>query len=700
MMGRNGLHKKVLLLTCFCIVSGPGYSQKTIINVENSKNALMQNVGLNEVTITGGFWKDRQEVNRNVSLEILWERATNDEYGYSLKNFKIAAGLKQGEHQGVPWQDAWLYKWIETASYEYASSGDKSLLKRMDEVIPIIAKAQEEDGYIATQVTAGQFPKRWIRPDNHELYNMGHLLAAAAVHYRVTGKTDLLDVANKAAAFCLKQFQEHPGIMWEYPLNPSIIMGAVELYRATGNQVGLDLAKHIVDLRGSTYKGNDKEPNWGRPVWGPIENYQGGRDLYQNFIPLRQENEVVGHAVFFTYLFAGATDVYLETGDKTILDALERLWEDLTEKKMYVTGGVSPVHKGPVTRSFIEGERQVCRWEPIHEGVTTPYDLPNATAYNETCGMVGNMMWNWRMLQATGDARYAEIMELSWYNSILAGVQLDGSKWSYTNPLRWQGEEHELWGHDYHQRHVPGIRHICCPTNVMRNVAAYQGYLYSVSENTLWVHHYAEAEADLKRLGLKLKMETDYPWIGKIKFTIEDAPQKETISFNLRIPSWTASASVTLNGNAAADKAVPGEYTTVERVWKKGDVIELDLEMKTLLLAGNYRTEHIRNQVAVKRGPVVYCLESNDVKGDVDLEDITIDVHADITPEYRPGFLGGVTVLKTTAKAVHAPGGSIVGQYHNVAGQTTEPVNIELIPYYSWNNRKEPKMSVWLPITR
>ena len=673
-------------------------AERPLIDLSKSPHALMQNVGLDEVTITGGFWKERQDINRNVSLELLWDHATSDEYGYSKSNFLIAAGMKQGQHQGVAWQDAWMYKWIETASYLYASTGDAELLERIDSIVPIITAAQEDDGYIATQVTAGSFKSRWIRPDNHELYNMGHLLTAAAVHYRMTGKTNLLEVANKAAAFCLKQFREHPDVMWEYPLNPSIIMGAVELYRATGDRAGLELARHIVDLRGSTYPENPNPPNWGRPEWGPIENYKGGRDLYQNFIPLRKEKEVLGHAVFFTYLYAGATDVYLETGDASLMEALDRLWEDLTGRKMYITGGVSPVHKGPVTRSFEEGRRQVLRWEPIHEGIAAPFDLPNTTAYNETCGMVGNMMWNWRMLQATGDAKYAEIMELSWYNSILSGVQLDGSKWSYTNPLRWHGEEHELWSHDYHERHVPGIRHICCPTNVLRNIAAYQGYLYSVSDDTLWVHHFAESEANLQKLGLEFRVETHYPWDGGIRMTIEDAPQ-DALAIRIRVPEWAKSATLLTNGKPARMTPVPGKYVQMKRKWKKGDSIVLELDMQTHLLAGNPRSEHIRNQVAVKRGPVVYCLESNDVKGSVDFERIALDPGAEFTSEYRPDLLGGVTVIKTTAKANENPSDTVIGQYYDIAGQAFKPVDVELIPYYSWNNRKEPRMSVWLPVS-
>lgn len=681
-----------------CLVGVACRADKSLIKIDGSPYAKMQNVGLDEVKITGGFWKQRQEVNRKVSFELLWQLATDEEKGYPLNNFKVAAGIKAGRHQGVAWEDAWLYKWIETASYIYASTGDREVLGRIGSVIPTIAAAQEDDGYIATQVSAGKYKERWLSPHNHELYNMGHLLTAAAVHYRMTGQTDLLDVGNKAAAFCLKQFKEHPDVMWEYPYNPSIIMGAVELYRATGNRDALELAIHVVDLRGASYQGTAEKPDWGRPGWG-MKNYKGGTDNYQNYIPLRKETEVIGHAVFFTYLYAGATDVYLETGDRSLLEALERLWGDLTGKKMYVTGGVSPVHKSPVTRNFYGDQRKVYVGDTVNEGVVAPFDLPNATAYNETCGTVGNMMWNWRMLQATGNPCYADIMELSWYNSMLAGMEVDGDHWSYTNPLRWHGAKHELWSHDFHRRHVPGLEHICCPTNLSRNLAAYHAYLFSVSKGTLWVHHFADCEAALEKLGLKLKMTTDYPWDGKITFSIDDAPE-EAVAFKLRIPAWTGKVSLRFNGKKEDVKAEPGTYAEISRVWEKGDVLELNLEMSVRLLVGNCRTEQIRNQVAVSRGPVVYCLESNDVQGDAAFEQVAIDADVDFESEYRSDLLGGVTVLKTSAKLVPKPDQPIFGQYGDIADKEATTVNVELIPYFAWNNREEPEMSVWLPITR
>lgn len=690
------MQKRLFAVLACGLVACEGMADKSLVQVDASPYAAMRDVDLDQVVLSGGFWKERQDVNRTVSLELLWRLATDEQtegMGHVLNNFKVAAGLKQGRHQGVAWQDEWMYKWIEAACYTYASTGDKTLLARIDSVVPVIAQAQEADGYIATQVSAGKFKARWLSPLNHELYNMGHLLTAGAVHYRMTGQTNLVEVANKAAAFCLKQFKAAPEVMWEYPLNPSIIMGAVELYRATGNPEALELAKHIVDLRGSTYQGTEEAPEWGRK--GGKDDYEGGSDLYQNYIPLRRETEVLGHAVFFTYLYAGAADVYLETGDKTLLEALERLWADLTGSKMYITGGVSPVHTGLVTRSFKPGERKILRGDEISEGIAAPFELPNTTAYNETCGMLGNMMWNWRMLLATGDARYAEVMELSWFNSILAGMELGGDHWSYTNPLRWNGCDHECRSHDRHKRDVPGIDRICCPLNLLRNLAAYNGYLYARSDQGVWVHHYAASDLDTRLpdgTAIKLKQETDYPWNGRIRITLDCAGQ---FAIKPRIPSWAEGASVKLNGKKL-DMALPtGSYADISRAWKKGDVLELNFPMEVNLMTGDSRIESTRGQVAVKRGPVVYCLESNDIPAGVDIANIKLPLDARWQAEYRPGLLSGVTVLATEA-VVEEAAGSGFGPYRAVGDMKSKKVRIEMIPYFAWNNRAEPEMTVWL----
>ncbi len=315
------------------------------------------------------------------------------------------------------------------------TTGLPMLSVQIDRIVDVIAKAQQPDGYIASQTTVRGWP-RFQDAHHHELYTMGHLLTAACIHHRITGKTALLDVACKTADCVYETFKGRDPKLAEFPRNPSIIMGAVELYRTTGNKKYLDMANFFIDWRGSRY-GNGRRNAWG----GPLRN---GSDLNQNWRPLRKETEVVGHAVFFTYLYAGAADAYMETGDTTLLAALDRLWTDLVTKKMYITGGVSPEHKSHPARSFEPGKLSAIAGDSIHEGISAPYELPNDTAYNETCGQIGNLMWNWRMLAITGEPRFADVMERTLYNSILSGIEVDGEGWSYTNPLRWHGAEHVL----------------------------------------------------------------------------------------------------------------------------------------------------------------------------------------------------------------------------------------------------------------
>ncbi|MFV2089726.1 MAG: glycoside hydrolase family 127 protein, partial [Pseudomonadales bacterium] len=358
-----------------------------LIKNQLSPHARVHSVNLDSVRWADGFWAKRFETAASVTLPALWDLAADPEAGHAWQNMRIAAGLEKGERRGSDWQDAWLYKWVESASYVYGVTGNAKLDTRMDEVIAVIAKAQEPDGYIATQTQIRPGLDRYESENHHELYTMGHLITAACMHHRITGKTSFLEVAKEVADHIYRTFRNRDPALANFPINPSIIMAGVELYRTTGVKDYLDMAIGFVDGRGSAY-GNGQ-----RNIWGKQKS--GASDLNQNWKPLREETEVVGHAVFFTYLFAGATDVYLETGDRTLLSALERLWLDLTEKKMFITGGVSPVHKAHPMRSFSPGTLSIIKSDSIHEGAGAPYDLPNDTAYNETCGQIGNVMWNW-----------------------------------------------------------------------------------------------------------------------------------------------------------------------------------------------------------------------------------------------------------------------------------------------------------------
>lgn len=670
-----------------------------------SPHAIMIPVPLQDVCLTEGFWAQRQAVNKQASLRDLWERANDPEAGHVVQNFEIAAGRRAGEFQGTHWQDAWLYKWIETACYVLAGDPEiefkgRKLRAVVDKMVELIAAAQEADGYIATQVSARKNFGRFEEHKYHELYTMGHMLTAASVHHRVTGKRDFLTVAEKCADFVHAFFSRNQSQYPTFPNNPSIIMGAVDLYRVTGNKIYLDLAKHFIDVRGK-YRPQRKRSEEVNAMPFHIRSWNTSEGLInnQNWVPLRESKEVLGHAVFFTYLYAGAADAFLETGEKTLWQALDRHWHDLVEKKMYVTGGVSPHHMQLPTFSFKPGVRTHLKGDFVNEGIAKPYDLPQAHGYNETCGMIGNMMWNWRMLQGSGEARFADIMELNWFNSILSGVELDGVGWSYANPLRWHAHEHEVV-HEAkyaHKRSFPGRKLICCPTNLMRNLAAYAGYLYGVGGRTLWVHHYAGSELDTVLTDgtpVKLEQEAKYPWEGKVCLHIRSSGE---FSLKLRIPYWAQGASLRINGSTV-ECAIPGEYAGLERHWKTGDSIELTLPMDVKLLISDHRMERTRGQVAVKRGPVVYCLESNDISTGVNVEDVQIPSNAKWETEFRPELLGGVTVLKTQAEAVQ-PNGRGIGAFQELGEPSIREIDIEMIPYFAWNNRQEPKMSVWLPLS-
>jgi len=670
-----------------------------------SPHAVMSPVSSGDVHLTEGFWAERQTVNNTVSLACLWQRANDPETGHVIRNFEIAAGQCEGEFQGTHWHDAWLFKWLEAACYVLADDADtrlegRRLDQRVDEMVKLIAAAQAQDGYIATQVTARKGFGRFQKHKYHELYTMGHMLTAASVHHRVTGKRNFLLVAEKCANFVYDFFSKSQAQYSTFPNNPSIIMGAVDLFRATGNKTYLALAQHFIDARGK-YRPPRKSNEEIQAMPFHIQSWNTSEGLInnQNWVPLRESKEVLGHAVFFTYLYAGAADAYLETGDQSLWDALDRHWRDLTEKKMYVTGGVSPHHMQLPSFSFKPGVRTHIRGDFVNEGVAKPYDLPQAHGYNETCGMVGNMMWNWHMLQASGAARFADIMELNWFNSILSGVEVDGIGWSYANPLRWHAHDHEVLQEVKYtsKRGIPGRKLICCPTNVLRSLSAYARYLYGVGDGVLWVHHYAGSELDTvlpDGTAVKLVQHTEYPWDGKVRFEFKSGGR---FTLKLRIPYWAQGATLKVNGKQVAC-AGPRAYAQVTREWKSGDRVALNLPMDVKLLVSDYQMEETRAQVAVKRGPVVYCIESIDLPEGVAIDEVQIHSSTQWKAEFRPDLLGGVTVLKTQAQAVQ-PMGNSIGAFRELGNPSIRESDIELIPYFAWHNRGECKMSVWLPLS-
>jgi uncharacterized protein len=654
------------------------------------KNARMHPVSMRDVKITDGFWRERMDVNTRASIPYLLELAADTTKGHVIKNFEIAAGLATGQRKGTNWQDAWLYKWIESACYALVDNPDEKLESQIDGFVEIISRAQADDGYLATQTMITSV-NRFEAPVVHEFYTMGHLITAGVVHYQVTGKTGLLQVAEKCATFLYDATKGKAEEFSEYPFNPSVIMAAVDLYRVTNNKKYLELADFLVTLRGYKYATNKS-----RPFWGP--ELEAASDQNQNFKPLRIEDEVLGHAVFFTYLYAGASDVYMETGDEELLIALERLWKDLVTTKMYVTGGIGPEHKALVSRKTGENKRDIVIGDPIHEGISGPFDLPNSTAYNETCGQVGNFMWNWRMLQITGNPKYADLMERSIYNSILSGVELDGTGWYYTNPLRWNGPEHILLNKDAHKRYDPGLSDICCPTNLTRTVASYSSYLYSVFEKTIWVHHYANSDlsTDIPGYGkIQISQTTNYPWNGEIILDISRAVKKKELVLNLRIPEWATGAKIAVNNEVF--NAENGTYFTLKRSWNKGDQIRIELPLEVKKVIADSKFEHLTNQVSIMRGPLVFCLESIDIEDNASIEGIHVPLNTEWTLLTGDGALKNMSVLEASVMHIE-PIDNSGTPYKVVDELTSRPVKIRLIPYFAWNNRDEPKMRVWLPI--
>jgi DUF1680 family protein len=659
-----------LLLATATAATEPAQENRStgaIVDTSDSPYARLRGIDLRSVRWTDGFWHDRVQLVREETIPHLYDVMQREDVGKSMHNLEIAAGLKQGEYRGNDWQDAWLYKWIEMAVVANAIDGDERLGRQIDDLVELIAKAQEPDGYIATQNSVRNRP-RFQDPHHHEWYTMGHLLTAAVLHHRLTGKDDFLNVAKKVGDFGYRMFRSQNKAMAHFPINPSIIMGAVSLYRETGDPKHLELAKMVIDIRGK---------------------YPGGTDCWQDRVPLRQEEEVVGHAVWYTYLYAGATDTYMETGDKSLLTALDRLWHNLTENKMYLHGGVCPLYRG-----FTFRNGNVWGSDEVWEAAGMNHQLPNAYGYNETCGQVGNFMWNYRMLLVTGEARFADVMEREMFNGFLGSMGQDGKGFFYVNPLRWHAHEQIRMHNSSLQRGIPGTPNIgtCCPTNFSRSLVELQGMLYSTTDEALWIHHYGANQFD--NGAIRLEQETQFPWNGSVSIRLKQIDSNQVIY--VRIPHWSRKASVLVNGQPV-DGVATGTYLRLAHPWKVGDTITLDFKMQPRLVVGNPKIEETRGQVAVMRGPVLYALEEADLPKGVAIEDVLIPSNIQLDAAYKPELLGGVTVLEGTAYSL-ASGAWEGNLYRDVQARATTEFRIRLIPYYSWANRGISKMTVWMPV--
>jgi DUF1680 family protein len=657
------------------------------------KYAVMDEVPITSVKWTGGFWGERFNVFSHTSVQSMWATWQSDQ-GKGWNNFLVAAGEKEGEHHGPPFHDGDMYKWLEAVAAVYAVDHDSELDKIMDRFISCLVKAQRADGYIHTPViiaemnrgidshavanngvvgtkvgtgSDGAFGNRL----NFETYNLGHLMTAGIAHYRATGKRTLLDAAIKATDFLCAFYDRASDELARNAICPSHYMGVTEMYRVTKNPRYLELAKKLIDIRGR------------------VEN---GTDDNQDRIPFRQQYRAMGHAVRANYLYAGVADLYLEDGEAQLKRNLDSIWTDIVHRKMYITGACGALYDGtsPDGTCYVPDSIQ-----KVHQSYGRPYQLPNSTAHNETCANIGNLLFNWRMFEATADGKYVDIVENCLYNSVLSGISLDGKRYFYTNPmrmsdalpykLRWPKERTEY------------ISCFCCPPNTLRTLCEAQDYAYSIGKNAIYVNLYGDNSlcTSVEGIGkISISQSTDYPWNGDVTLQIDEQKGKRPYELNLRIPSWCNRYEVTVNG--ARMETVPTEngYVSIRRTWQRGDRVSLRMDMQTKIIEANPLAEEIRGQVAVQRGPIVYCLESPDLAG-VSIDDIAIPVDATFSPVETS--IAGSRIMVLEGKVLDRRESSWSNTLYRQASKDKKEITVRLIPYYAWGNRGKSEMTVWMP---
>jgi DUF1680 family protein len=618
-----------------------------------------------DVAFEDSFWAPRLEKNRTVTIPHIYHQleATGRISAFDL-NFKrpLPAPVT------LIFGDADPFTWLEAASYSLAVHPDATLEAMVDQLIDKMIHAQQPEGYLNTHFIVAQPDMRWKNlRDWHELYCAGHLIEGAVAYYQATGKRKLLDAVCRYADLIDATFGEEPEKKHGYCGHPEIELALVKLYNATKNPRYLKLATYFVDERGK------------QPYYFDLEARQRGEDPNQFWaktyeycqaqVPFRQQTKVVGHAVRAMYLLSAAADLAHENDDPSLLETCERLWNNLVNKRMYLTGGIGS------TRA--------------NEGFSQDYDLPDETAYAETCATIGLILWNHRLLQFSGESKYADIIERALYNGFLSGVSLDGARFFYENPLTSTGEHHRQSWFD-----CP-----CCPPNIARMLASIGSYFYSTGDDGVWVHLYAQGSVKLKLNGhnLSLRQVTKYPWDGKVRFEIDiTKPQKFTL--HLRVPSWCEVWRLAINGNISPKIKLQSDgYVEIEREWHAGDVVDYQMAMPIRMVWAHPAVRSLHGKVAIERGPLVYCLEGVDQPG-IALDQIEVDPEAFLndkfTVKHSDDLLGGISILVGEASAVDE--NSLDGRLYRYQELPTKPIEIKAIPYYAWDNRASGEMRVWL----
>lgn len=691
--------KKVLIFSTAALlaVSTMAMAQKNgITDTGKSKFAVVSSTPVSAVKWTDGFWGERFGVFSGTSVQSMWETWKSDK-GYGWNNFLIAAGEKKGKRHGPPFHDGDMYKWLEALTAVYAVNKDPEVGKIMDRFIELIQKSQRADGYLHTPVIIAEMNKQATAKEeakenatigtkvgtgkdgafgnrlNFETYNLGHLITAGIMHKRATGKTTLFNCAVKAADFLYDFYKRASDELARNAICPSHYMAIAEMYRETGNPKYLELSEKLIDIRGK------------------VEN---GTDDNQDRVPFRQQYKAMGHSVRANYLYAGVADLYLESGEEQLKKNLDSIWEDIVTRKMYITGACGALYDGtsPDGTDYTPDNIQ-----KVHQSYGRPYQLPHSTAHNETCANIGNLFFNWRMFTATGEAKYTDIVENCLYNSILSGISLDGKKYFYTNPLRisknlpytlrWPKERTEY------------ISCFCCPPNTLRTLCEAQDYAYSIEKGGVYVNLYGgnTLNTNIEGIGeITLTQKTDYPWDGAVNISVDKLKGKKQFEIKLRVPDWcTEGAKITVNGEEQNIEAKAGTYATVNRTWKKGDVVSINMPMRTRIVEANPLVEESRGQVAVQRGPIVYCLESNDLGG-LSIDDIAIPLDAKFTPVDMT--IDGSRIKALEGEVINRSEASWKGQLYREATTKKQMVKVRLIPYYAWGNRGKSEMTVWMPV--
>ena len=620
-----------------------------VVDTSRSPHARLRPVPLASVRLDDAFWAPRRRVNRERTLPSQYRHL---EATGTIDNFRRAAGKSDGAYAGMYFSDTDVYKWLEAVAWHLATDDDAGLRGMADAAIDEVVDAQRPDGYLNSHFARERAHERWTDFDLHEMYCAGHLFQAAVAHHRATGSARLLDVATRFADHICTTFGPGEGQRVAIDGHQEVELGLVELYRTTGVRRYLDQAVFFIEARGHGLLGR------------PYDRFEP--EYSQDHRPFRELDAVVGHAVRALYYNAGVSDVCAEVDEPGYRAALERLWHNMTSRRMYLSGGVGARYEG--------------------EAFGEDFELPHARAYTETCAAIASVMWNWRLLSLDAAARHADLMEWTLYNAVLPGLSLDGEHYFYQNPLADDGRH----------RREPWFGCACCPPNVARLLASLPGYCYGMSDDALWVHLYAAGELDTILPGgqqVRLSQRTGYPYEGSVTLDVLSAG---SYALMLRVPAWCErGASLTINGEAATATLTPGSYVRLARTWRAGDSVELELPMPVRYLAAHRFVAEASGRVALARGPLLYCVEGDDHPG-IDVRDLVAPAEPSSFEVATSVALGGVPVLRVNAWSEPPDAGPLYRTWQPGQRELGAATPLTAVPYFAWANRRPGPMQVWM----